>query len=418
MAGLEQSLFQLKFTAKSLNRQATKAAKEELSEKAKTKKAMMQGNSDIAQLYAQNAIRKANERVNLLRLASRIDAVASRVQTAVTMRSVTGNMASVIKGMDKALQTMNLEKISLVMDKFENQFEDLDASTNYYESATNNVNALTTPQEEVDELMSQIADEAGIEMKQGLNETKVDIQTPPVANVTEEKEDKLAERLPNSSRVGAAASGVAASAIGAVRHKVSLPDLDWEFDALEPYISGQINEIHYTKHHQTYVTGYNTAIEQFAEAKQKGEVKKTVELQKLINFHGGGYTNHCLFWKNLAPKSQGGGEPPSEDSELAKKIKEQYGTLENLQNVANAKLAGIQGSGWAFLVKNKENGGQLDIVTTANQDTVTGPLVPLVAIDAWEHAYYLQYQNVKADYFKAIWNVVNWKEAEKRYVVN
>lgn len=195
MAGLEQSLFQLKFTAKLLNRQAAKAAKEELSEKAKTKKAMMQGNSDIAQLYAQNAIRKANERVNLLRLASRIDAVASRVQTAVIMRSVTGNMAQVIRGMDKALQTMNLEKISLVMDKFENQFEDLDASTNYYESATNNVNALTTPQEEVDELMSQIADEAGIEMKQGLNETKVDIQSPPVSNISEEKEDKLAERL-------------------------------------------------------------------------------------------------------------------------------------------------------------------------------------------------------------------------------
>lgn len=194
MAGLEQSLFQLKFTAKLLNRQAAKAAKEELLEKAKTKKAMMQGNNDIAQLYAQNAIRKANERVNLLRLASRIDAVASRVQTAVTMKSVTGNMSQVIRGMDKALQTMNLEKISLVMEKFETQFEDLDALTNYYESATNNVNALTTPQEEVDELMSQIADEAGIEMKQGLNETKVDIVSPPVT-ITEEKEDKLAERL-------------------------------------------------------------------------------------------------------------------------------------------------------------------------------------------------------------------------------
>lgn len=194
MAGLEQSLFQLKFTAKLLNRQASKAAKEELQEKAKTKKAMMQGNNDIALLYAQNAIRKANERVNLLRLASRIDAVASRVQTAVTMRTVTGNMSQVIKGMDKALQTMNLERISLVMEKFETQFEDLDALTNYYESATNSVNALTTPQEEVDELMSQIADEAGIEMKQGLNETKVDIVSPPVT-ISEEKEDKLAERL-------------------------------------------------------------------------------------------------------------------------------------------------------------------------------------------------------------------------------
>lgn len=195
MAGLEQSLFQLKFTAKQLNRQAAKAAKEELQEKTKTKKAMLQGNNDIAQLYAQNAIRKANERVNLLRLASRIDAVASRVQTAVTMRSVTGNMGQVIKGMDKALQTMNLERISLVMDKFESQFEDLDASTNYYETATNNANALTTPQEEVDELMSKIADEAGIEMKQGLADTNVDIEAPVATSISEDKEDKLAERL-------------------------------------------------------------------------------------------------------------------------------------------------------------------------------------------------------------------------------
>lgn len=210
----------------------------------------------------------------------------------------------------------------------------------------------------------------------------------------------------------------AKSTIGAVRTKISLPDLDWDFGALEPHISGQINELHYTKHHQTYVNGYNTAIEQQAEAKSKGEVKKTIELQKNINFHGGGYTNHCLFWKNLAPEKQGGGEPPSSDSELAQRIAAQYGSIENLQSIANAKLAGIQGSGWAFLVKNKENGGSLDVVTTYNQDTVTGPLVPLLAIDAWEHAYYLQFQNVKADYFKAIWKVINWKEAEKRDLVN
>lgn len=195
MSGLEQSLFQLKFTAKQLNRQASKAAKEELQEKAKIKKALTQGNRDIAQLYAQNAIRKSNERVNLLRLSSRIDAVASRVQTAVTMRSVTGNMTQVIRGMDKALQTMNLERISLVMDKFENQFEDLDASTNYYETTTNNVNALTTPQEQVDELLNQVADEAGIEMKQGLNATKVEVTSPVPNAISEEKEDKLAERL-------------------------------------------------------------------------------------------------------------------------------------------------------------------------------------------------------------------------------
>lgn len=205
--------------------------------------------------------------------------------------------------------------------------------------------------------------------------------------------------------------------VGAIRTKVSLPDLDWDFGALEPFISAQINEIHYTKHHQAYVNGYNQAIEQAAEAKVKGDVKKTIELQKLINFNGGGYTNHCLFWKNLAPEKQGGGEPPSADSELAKKIDELFGSLDNLKAVTNAKLAGIQGSGWAFIVKNKENNG-LEVVTTANQDTVTGSLVPLVAIDAWEHAYYLQYQNVKVDYFKAIWNVISWKEAEKRFLVN
>lgn len=215
-----------------------------------------------------------------------------------------------------------------------------------------------------------------------------------------------------------AARATRAVQLSAIRTKVSLPDLEWDYAALEPHISGKINEIHHLKHHQTYVTGYNTAIEQHAEAKSKGEVKKTVELTKLINFHGGGYTNHCLFWKNLAPEKQGGGQPPAADSKLGKQIELQYGSLDKLTLAVNAKLAGIQGSGWAFVVKNKENGGALDIVTTANQDTVTGSLVPLVAIDAWEHAYYLQYQNVKADYFKAIWNVINWKEAAQRYDVN
>lgn len=157
---------------------------------------MIQGNEDIAKLYAQNAIRKANERLNLLRLASRIDAVASRVQTAVTMRQVTGNMTNVIKGMDKALQTMNLEHISLVMEKFEQQFEDLDATTEYYEGATNNATALTTPQDEVDLLMSKVADEAGLEMKHNLSENAQPQE--PIKNTTkvsEDKEDKLTERL-------------------------------------------------------------------------------------------------------------------------------------------------------------------------------------------------------------------------------
>ncbi|KAF2860351.1 hypothetical protein K470DRAFT_270871 [Piedraia hortae CBS 480.64] len=165
MSGLEKALFNLKFTAKQLNRQAAKAGKEENAEKAKLKKALSQGNEDIAKIYAANSIRKANEKTNLLRLAGRIDAVASRVQTAVTMRSVTGNMANVVKGMDGAMKTMDLDKISLVMDRFESQFEDLDVAAGYYENATGGTAAMAAPQDEVDRLMSQVADEAGVERR-------------------------------------------------------------------------------------------------------------------------------------------------------------------------------------------------------------------------------------------------------------
>ncbi|KAH3663590.1 hypothetical protein OGAPHI_004991 [Ogataea philodendri] len=209
-------------------------------------------------------------------------------------------------------------------------------------------------------------------------------------------------------------SGVAKMSIGAVRTKVSLPDLKWDFGDLEPFISGQINELHYTKHHQTYVNGFNTAIEQHAEAQAAGDVKKAVELQQHIKFHGGGYLNHNLFWANLAPAKQGGGELPAENTGFHKKVVEQYGSFDKLIALTNTKLAGIQGSGWAFIVKNAENGA-IEVIQTYNQDTATGQFKPLVAIDAWEHAYYLQYKNVKADYFKAIWNVINWAEASKRF---
>lgn len=198
------------------------------------------------------------------------------------------------------------------------------------------------------------------------------------------------------------------------RNKVTIPSLDWDFAALEPHISGQVNELHYTKHHQTYVNSYNTAIDQMAEAKDQGNIKTQVELLPLINFHAGGHLNHSLFWKNLAPVSQGGGEPPAQGSPLDKAISTHYGNLDNLIAKMNTKLAGIQGSGWAWIVKNKENGA-LEVITKANQDPVVGQYIPIVGIDAWEHAYYLQYKNVKADYFKAIWNVINWKEAERRW---
>ncbi|KAK6199610.1 manganese-superoxide dismutase [Scheffersomyces amazonensis] len=198
--------------------------------------------------------------------------------------------------------------------------------------------------------------------------------------------------------------------------KIELPKLDWGFDELEPYISKEINEIHYKKHHQTYVTSFNAAVDDLAKANSVGDVKRAIQLQENVKFHGGGHTNHVLFWKSLSPVQKFGGKVPAKDSPLGKQIIEQYGSVERLVEITNAKLATIQGSGWAFIVYNKENGNKLDVVTRPNQDTILEPLVPLVAIDAWEHAYYLQYQNVKVDYFKAIWNVINWNEAEKRYI--
>ncbi|KAJ9106107.1 Vacuolar-sorting protein SNF7 [Naganishia friedmannii] len=200
MSNLEKSLFQLKFTAKSLQRQARKASKDESGEKAKLKKALQQGNTEGARIYAANAIRKQNESLNLLRLSSRIDAVASRVETAVTMRAVTGSMGQVVRGMDKAMETMNLEKISSVMDKFETQFSDLDVQTSYMEQTMSSSTATTTPQDQVDALINQVADEAGLEKQHALKGAAPVAAVPAVAEeerpvAVGEEDARLAERL-------------------------------------------------------------------------------------------------------------------------------------------------------------------------------------------------------------------------------
>ncbi|BGP53395.1 hypothetical protein JCM8202_000288 [Rhodotorula sphaerocarpa] len=199
-SGLEKSLFQLKFTTKQLQKQSRKAAKDETAEKTKLKKALQQGNQDGARIYASNAIRKKNESLNLLRLSSRIDAVASRVETAVTMRQVTGSMAAVVKNMDRAMQDMNLERISAVMDKFEGQFEDMDVQTGYLEGTLSNDTAISAPSDQIDLLMNQVADEAGLEVAHDLQGESTDkvptlVEEPTRTAVTEEQEDALAQRL-------------------------------------------------------------------------------------------------------------------------------------------------------------------------------------------------------------------------------
>ncbi|KAI7954814.1 hypothetical protein MJO28_005214 [Puccinia striiformis f. sp. tritici] len=199
MSGLEKSLFQLKFTAKQLQKQSRKAAKDETTEKAKLKKALQQDNIDGARIYAANAIRKHNESLNLLRLSSRIDAVSSRVETAVTMRSVTSSMTGVVRGMDRAMESMNLDRITLVMDKFESQFEDMDAQAGCMESAISQTTASSMPQDQVDLLMQKVADEAGLEIKHGLGEvpkSSVGItEHEPAVTGQETPEDALAQRL-------------------------------------------------------------------------------------------------------------------------------------------------------------------------------------------------------------------------------
>lgn len=191
--GLENTLFSLKFTSKQLQKQAQKAHKEELQETNKLKK-ILNENEEIARLYASNAIRKKNERIQLLKLASRVDSVASRVQTAVTMRSVSSSMANVCKGMDKALAGMNLQQITMVMDKFETQFEDLDTSVNVYENMGVNSDAMLVDNDKVDELLGKVADENGIELRQSATTEQLpEIQKTEKAD--EEKEDKLAQRL-------------------------------------------------------------------------------------------------------------------------------------------------------------------------------------------------------------------------------
>jgi len=193
----------------------------------------------------------------------------------------------------------------------------------------------------------------------------------------------------------------------------TLPDLPYPYDALEPYISRQIMELHHKKHHQTYVNALNAAEQAYAKASTP---KERIALQAALKFNGGGHINHSLFWKNLAPaKSEGKGNGGIlADGPLKKAIVVSFGSFENFQTQFTTATLGIQGSGWGWLGVDPKT-HRVEISTTANQDPLLN-LVPLIGVDIWEHAFYLQYLNVKADYLKAIWSVINWEEAEKRFV--
>ncbi|KAG8756266.1 hypothetical protein FRC14_003207 [Serendipita sp. 396] len=189
----------------------------------------------------------------------------------------------------------------------------------------------------------------------------------------------------------------------------TLPDLPYAYDALEPHISAEIMKLHHTKHHQTYVNGLNAAEESYGKATT---TQQKIALQSALKFNGGGHVNHSFFWKILAPASSGGGQ--LSDGPLKAAIEKDFGSVDAFKKQFNATTAAIQGSGWGWLGYNKDR-KKLEIVTTANQDPLLAPYVPIIGVDIWEHAFYLQYKNVKPDYLAAIWNVVNFKQAETHF---
>lgn len=193
----------------------------------------------------------------------------------------------------------------------------------------------------------------------------------------------------------------------------TLPKLDYAYDAFGKYISGRIMELHHSKHHQTYVDKLNAAVDQVPELQTKSLVELLTNLdaapevvRSAIRNHGGGHYNHTLFWECLSPNT---GQTP--DGELKAKLEEKYGSYQAFVDQFSEKALGVFGSGWAWLMPD------LSIVTTPNQDSplMTGGPAPILGLDVWEHAYYLDYTYNRADYVKAWWEVVDWEKTAERY---
>ena len=190
-----------------------------------------------------------------------------------------------------------------------------------------------------------------------------------------------------------------------------LPELDYAYDALEPHISAEIMELHHSKHHATYVAGANAALEAL-EAERNGDANpdKVRALSKNLAFNLGGHTNHSVFWKNLSPN--GGGAPTGD---LAEAINRAIGSFDKFKAHFSAAALGLQGSGWAVLGYDYIAGRLIIQQLTDQQGNVSVDFTPLLMLDMWEHAFYLQYKNVKADYVKAVWNVFNWDDVAERF---
>ena len=192
--------------------------------------------------------------------------------------------------------------------------------------------------------------------------------------------------------------------------KYTLPELSYDYAALEPNISARIMELHHSKHHAAYVAGANTALEQLAEARETNNFANVNKFSKDLAFHLGGHTNHSIFWNNLSPE---GGDKP--EGELAAAIDDAFGSFDAFRAHFTAAAMGIQGSGWALLSFEGLGGNLLIEQLFDQQGNIPVATTPLLMLDMWEHAFYLDYVNVKADYVKAFWNIVNWADVTKRF---
>ncbi|MBW4645550.1 MAG: superoxide dismutase [Goleter apudmare HA4340-LM2] len=197
---------------------------------------------------------------------------------------------------------------------------------------------------------------------------------------------------------------------------IKLPPLPYAYEALEPHIDAKTMQFHHDKHHAAYVNNLNAALDKHPELKSKTVEELLLQLDKVpqdirktVQNNGGGHVNHTMFWEIMKPN--GGGEPTGE---IAQAINQTFGSFAAFKKQFNQAGAGRFGSGWAWLVRDKQ--GKLQITTTANQDSpISEGSYPILGNDVWEHAYYLNYQNRRADYLEAWWNVVNWDEINKRF---
>lgn len=189
----------------------------------------------------------------------------------------------------------------------------------------------------------------------------------------------------------------------------TLPDLAYDYGSLEPHISGRIMQLHHDKHHAAYVKGANEAIDRLAEAREKNDFGSIASLEKALAFHVSGHVLHSLFWRNMTPN---GGERPT--GELAEAIDRDFGSFAAFRKQMIGAASSIMGSGWAALVWEPAAGRLVTAQIHDHQSNVTQGGTPLLVLDAWEHAFYLQYENRKTEFFEAVWNVWNWEDVAAR----